>query len=187
MMLTEAEIIEELKAYKMYILAWEEGKRGSDLPKLPLKNEKAVLLRTVCGFFAFPILSLLFYLSYFLHLNSFAVWIARARIAVDDLSCCPGSCGLNWAYTKLGLAFLAKKEIKEAIQCLDASWRVHPCPHNSSFGLSRSLVSKLDNHPDALASVEQYIRIGRQFVDRPEYWVQRIEKKPNTARGGDRE
>ena len=112
--------------------------------------------------------------SRLLRIHKFVAFFSKVRIATDKLSHEPVSCGYNQAYTNLGLALLAENDIEGAINCLDSSWRVHPCPHNTSFGLDRRLVSKLIQFPEAKKSVEKYIKIGKKFVYWPEGWSERI-------------
>jgi hypothetical protein len=81
---------------------------------------------------------------------------------------------VSYSDTNLGLALLAQNDVEGAIHCLDSSWRVHPCPHNTSFGLDRRLVSKLRHLPKAEKIVEGYINIGKKFVYWPEGWVEKI-------------
>lgn len=90
--------------------------------------------------------------------------LARARIVSDRWSSEPRTCGLNTAYTNLGLARLGRHDLPGAIRCLDASWRVHPCAHNVTFGLKQRLAAALKDHPEAHAALEQYERMSKLFV-----------------------
>ncbi|HYD49513.1 MAG TPA: tetratricopeptide repeat protein, partial [Terriglobales bacterium] len=60
-------------------------------------------------------------------------WAAEKEIAFDHFWYEPGACGLSKAYTRLGLARLAMGDKKTAIDCLERSFQVHPCPHNVNF------------------------------------------------------
>jgi hypothetical protein len=174
-MLREEEILLELKHYQKFQEYYNEGKRGSDLPKLPgnrddQKNNSYMLF----GLMIHPLLFASIIISRILRLHKFVAFFSKVRIATDKLSHEPVSCGFNQAYTNLGLALLVENDIQGAIHCLDLSWRVHPCPHNTSFGLDRRLVSKLRHFPEAEKNVEKYIKMGKQFVYWPEGWVYRI-------------
>lgn len=88
-------------------------------------------------------------------LKGLRIWAADKEIEFDHLWYEPESCGLNHAYTRLGLAHLASGNAPEAIACLERSWQVHPCPHNTSFGLPAALWRALADVP-AAESVRQH-------------------------------
>ena len=174
-MLSENEIMQELQAYRAHALALKEGKSGRDLPEIP-KNKDAQKndVRTIIGYLLFPLLYILLNIAKVIGWYHFVARLSKARIEADRFSFEPKSCGLNKAYTQLGLALLAQNDLDGAIGCLDASWRVHPCPHNASYGLDRRLVSKLKSYEEAKGVVERYISVGRHFAQWPDQWAEGI-------------
>ncbi len=174
-MLTENDIALELEHYQKFVRAFQSGKRGADLPDLPkTKDEQQNRLLPILGLMLHPAIALFVGIARFFHAHRLVGLLSKARIASDGLSFEPQACGLHKAYTHLGLAFVGQKNLSGAINCLDASWRVHPCAHNCSFGLSKELVSKLKDYPEASQSVQEYIRIGKKFVVWSEDWAQKI-------------
>ena len=167
--------MQELQAYRAHALALKEGKSGRDLPQIPENNDAQTNdVRTIIGYILFPLLHILLNITKFIGWHSFMARICKARIEADRFSFEPKSCGLNKAYTQLGLALLAQNDLDGAISCLDASWRVHPCPHNASYGLDRRLVSKLKSYDEARGVVERYISVGRHFAQWPDPWAEGI-------------
>ena len=92
-----------------------------------------------------------------------AIWASKTSVKYDHLWWEPVSCGLNNAYTNLGIGYLKAGNTKDAIECLKNSWRVYPCPHNTSFGLKLTLFKKLKNYPEAKDAVADYLEIWEQF------------------------
>lgn len=90
-------------------------------------------------------------------------WAAQREIELDYLWYEPIACGLNHAYTRLGLSLLASGDTAGAARCLRASWHVYPCPHNTSFGLDRRLRAALSETEDAVESVDEYEAVERRF------------------------
>ena len=174
-MLREEDILLELEQYQNWRQAYMAGKNQEDCPELP-ENRDAPKYTSygLFGAFIHMFIFLGIEISSLFRIQKFVAFFAKLRISTDRFCYEPKSCGYNNAYTKLGLALLSQDDVNGAIKCLEASWRVHPCPHNSSFGLKRSLVSKLKNYPEASRVVAQYIKIGKQFVYWPEKWVERI-------------
>jgi hypothetical protein len=74
---------------------------------------------------------------------------APTVVDLDRFSLEPASCGLNRAYTRLGLARLGSGDELGAVDCLRKSWRVHPCPHNTTFGLRPELWNAVATMPGA--------------------------------------
>lgn len=91
------------------------------------------------------------------------LWSARHRILTDKYWYEPARCSLNHAFTDLGLALLEMGDVPGAVECLRRSWRVYPCPHNTSFGLSPRLWKALEDVPEAAAARSEYERIARRF------------------------
>lgn len=175
-MLTEDDIALELLRADKFKEAYLEDKRGDDLPAQPpngdaQENTALVLI----GLFLHVILGLCSVAARYLCAHSLVALLARARLRTDRLSLEPVSCGWNAAYTNLGLALLAQNDVAGAIQCLDASWRVHPCAHNSSFGLKTRLASELNRYPEAHEQVQQYVRIGKKFALFPDSWADKVD------------
>ncbi len=174
-MLLEEDILKELKHYQKFQEHYKEGKRGSDLPKLPPnKDNQKNRTYMLYGLIIHPFLFISVNISKLLRIHKFVAFFSKVRIVTDKLSYEPVSCGYNQAYTNLGLALLSENDIEGVKHCLDASWRVHPCPHSTSFGLDRRLVSKLRLYPEAEKTVEKYIKMGKQFVYWPEGWAYKI-------------
>ena len=170
--LTEDDIGLELKRYRAFSEAWRAGKRGEDLPKIPENRDRQ--RSNIIGL-AGAILHFLVWMAIgpaqLLRVHALTAALSELRIKTDHLSFEPRSCGLNAAYTTLGLARLAMKDLAGAIHCLDSSWRVHPCPHNSSYGLKRKLALALSCYPEAESTVRDYVRIGKKFATWPEDWA----------------
>ena len=94
---------------------------------------------------------------------SIAIWAAKASVKYDHLRWEPMSCGLNSAYTFLGIGYYKTGNIKAAIKCLKNSWRVYPCPHNTSFGLKLNLYRKIRGNPDANEVTAEYLDMWKRF------------------------
>lgn len=161
--LSESVILKELEQYAELKRAYQAGKRGAELPKVS-SGEPVPRLWAVGSLLFHPVLALLTAIARPTGAQWLVALLARARIACDRLSYEPRSCGLNNAYTNLGRARLGQGDVAGAIQCLDASWRVHPCPHNCSFGLKQRLAAELKPYPEAHASLEQYERMSQRFL-----------------------
>jgi hypothetical protein len=175
--LTEDDIALELKRYRAFSEAWRAGKRGEDLPNIP--ENRDCQRSNIVGLVG-TILHLLVWiaigLAQLLRVHAVTAALSELRIKTDHLSFEPRSCGLNAAYTTLGLARLAMKDLVGAIHSLDWSWRVHPCPHNSSYGLKRKLALALSRYPEAESTVRDYVRIGKKFAIWPDHWAAPIEE-----------
>ena len=176
-MLNEQDILPELKQYQKVQQDYLSGKAAAEeeWPRLP-ENKDAPKKPSFCilGMLIHSILFVSIELSSLFRIKSFVVFFTKLRIATDKYSFEPVSCGYNYAYTKLGLVLLSQNDISGAINCLDASWRVHPCAHNTSYGLKRALVSKLKGYPEAQIVVDQYLSISKQFVYWPDKWAEKI-------------
>ena len=174
-MLNEEDILPELKQYQKFQQDYLSGKTEKECSCLP-ENKDAPQKPSHCilGMLIHSIILISIELSALLRIKIFVAFFAKLRIATDRYSFEPLSCGYNYAYTKLGLVLLSQNDVAGAINCLDASWRVHPCPHNTSYGLKRALVSKLKDYPEASIVVAQYLTIGKQFVYWPEKWAEKI-------------
>jgi hypothetical protein len=92
-----------------------------------------------------------------------AIWAAKNSVKYDYLRWEPLSCGLNNAYTLLGTGYYKAGSIEAAIKCLKKSWRVYPCPHNTSFGLRLNLYKKLRDCPDAKEATAEYLDMWKRL------------------------
>lgn len=162
--LCERDIIEAMVPYTAFMKAYRAGKRGRDLPQLPTNPSDDAPWSVVASFFLHAPLAIAAKLARRCRAHRFLSLTARARLRTDALSFEPRSCGLNLAYTNLGLALLSQRDVWGAIACLDASWRVYPCAHNVSFGLNRLLALALRPYREAWPALEQYNRMSRRFL-----------------------
>ena len=96
-------------------------------------------------------------------ISTIAIWAAKNSVKYDYLRWEPLSCGLNNAYTLLGTGYYKTGDIEAAIKCLKYSWRVYPCPHNTSFGLKLNLYNKLRHYPDAKEATAEYFDMWKRF------------------------
>lgn len=140
---------------------------SENTPKVSAISEFIMLLGTVLHTFIFIGIKI----STMLRVQHLTFILLKARIRTDKYSFEPLSCGYSRAQSKLGLALLKRNDVVGAIECLEASWRIHPCPHNTSFGLPRNLARTLMTYPEAEKAVEKYIKMGQAFVTFPEKWL----------------
>jgi tetratricopeptide (TPR) repeat protein len=91
------------------------------------------------------------------------IWASKTRIKYDYLWYEPISCGYTNAFADMGLGYLELGKVEEAITCLSKSWRVYPCPHNTTYGLTLRLYNKLKNYPEAAAATSEYQEMWEQF------------------------
>jgi hypothetical protein len=161
--LSESDILREVEQFAEVMRAYRKGKRGNELPRV-LPFEAGARFWALGSCLLHPLLAVFTRVAQVTHTHRMAALLARARIASDRLSYEPRSCGLNNAYTNLGLALLRQNDVIGAIECLEASWHVHPCPHNTSFGLKTRLAAALKPHAQAHASLEQYERMRQRLI-----------------------
>jgi hypothetical protein len=106
--------------------------------------------------------------SRLLPLRALERWAARKRIEYDHLWYGPMACGLNSAWTDLGLAMAASGDYAAAVNCLRQSWHVHPCPHSTTFGLQRRLLDRLRGaaltNQAVAEAVEEYEHVAGAFA-----------------------
>lgn len=98
-----------------------------------------------------------------LNITALAIWASKASVKYDSLWWEPLSCGLNNAYTYLGIGYFKAGKIADAIKCLRKSWRVYPCPHNTSYGLKLNLFKKLKDCPEAKMATTEYLDMWQRF------------------------
>ena len=110
-------IIKELKLCHAYDEALRNGVPAHERPALPLQPKSAASKRLAGT--ALHLTNYIFLnLSEMLGLVNAVKWLAGSRIRTDEYSAEPMSCGLHSAYTKYGLACLARGEVTLAIQSL---------------------------------------------------------------------
>ncbi len=176
-MLNEKDILPELKQYQKFHQEYLSGKNSKEYSNLPKNNDAPQKpFHYIWGMLIHSIIFISIEFSILFRIKTFVAFFAKLRIATDRFSFEPISCGYNNAYTKLGLVLLSQNDVYGAVKCLDASWRVHPCAHSTSYGLKRALVSKLKDYPEASNSVAQYIKMGKQFVYWSEKWAEQALK-----------
>ena len=160
--LLEPDLIErELTAYRRWQEAFLRG--DEERPSLPASEAGARLPIAVAVSGLRALLILVARLGAVSGASSIRVWAARKIVELDPFALEPASCGLNRAYTRLGLAKLAAGDDLGAIGCLRDSWRVHPCPHNTTFGLSPALWRAVANVSGSSAARDEYERMARRF------------------------
>jgi hypothetical protein len=157
--LSEREVIDEIAQFAQHMRDFFDGKRDAE----PAKGSPWWALADLL---VHPVLAVLTMVARPARAYRALALLARVRIATDRLSYEPRSCGLNGAYTNLGLARLGQNDVAAALVCLDASWRVHPCPHNTSFGLRQRLATALQPYLEARPLRERYARMSAEFVSR---------------------
>ncbi len=156
------EVIEaELTAYKRFQSAYLQKERP--LPKIPQQPGEPSSLVIVFGLPIQFTLIISGWIAKKAYLRALRIWVARKRVALDGIDFERASCGLNKALTELGLSLLAVREHTGAIDCLRRSWQVHPCPHNTTFGLSPRLWYALVVIPEATEACAEYEGMARKF------------------------
>ncbi len=159
--LSKEAIIEVAKSYKAFV---ESDGNVELYPKELMELEsKPNYLKSIVGSLFHGLLFLLIAISKLMKLWVLVLFFAKIRIISDSWSFEPRQCGYNRAYTLVGLYRLKNKNISGAITALKESWQVYPCPHNTTFGLSKELVKKLKAYPEAQSAVEEYIEIYNSF------------------------
>ena len=151
----------ELASFKRWQAAY--ARCEDPLPELPGRDDQRGSIETAVGVAAHLGLAGIGWWAGRLGLGGLRVWAAREEIAIDRFWYEPASCGLNHAYTRLGLALLAGGDESGAINCPQAGWRIHPCPHNTSFGLDPRLWSALVGVSAADYAREEYAEVARKF------------------------
>lgn len=101
-----------------------------------------------------------------------SLWAARSLLSLDRYAPEREGCYMNRAYTRLGLAQLLAGDDTSAIDSLRLSWRVHPCPHNTTFGHHPALWRALATVPEAEAARHEYAEAARHFSRNP-HWPPR--------------
>jgi hypothetical protein len=120
-------------------------------------------LKIFMGLVIHSLIAILIFLSKLLRLWRVVILLSKLRVKTDGFSYEPRQCGYNSAYTNIGLSKLKIGDVVGAIEALDESWQVYPCPHNTSFGLKTSLVKELSKYPEASENVANYVEIYKRF------------------------
>ncbi|MBN4046904.1 hypothetical protein JYT90_01145 [bacterium AH-315-P07] len=173
-MLNESQILHEIEQYREMMSAFISGNIDEQHSEQIADNEseesRVSNLVAIGGALLHTFLFLGYTVSRSLGIQALVILFAKARISTDNYCYEPQSCSYNRAYTMLGLMLLEKNDIRGAVECLEASWQVHPCPHNMSYGLRNALAKKLTDYPEAELAVKRYEKIGSQFAYNPEKW-----------------
>jgi tetratricopeptide (TPR) repeat protein len=151
----------ELAAFKRWQCAYLRNEQP--LPDLPVAPDERSLFTLLRGLAVHSILIVLGWSAKLMRLQSLRVWAARQRVASDLIAFEPASCSLNHAYSELGLALLAAGDHVGAVECLRQAWRVHPCPHNTSFGLNPRLWRALGSILESADARREYEERAKQF------------------------
>jgi len=154
-------IVAELAIWQRWTAAYY--RREVPLPELPVPQGEPSNVTMLCGFFVRSVLRTIGWIGRRGRISSIRVWAARQRVRLDWMALEPASCALNEAFTELGLGLLDTGDSNGAIESLRASWRVHPCPHNISFGLNPHLWVALAETPEAEAVCNEYENVARRF------------------------
>ena len=159
--LSKEAILEVAKSYKVFV----ESNGNVDLyPKeLMALESKANYCKYIFGTLLHGLLFFLIAISKQIRLWWLVLFFAKIRIVTDSWSFEPRQCGYNQAYTLVGLYRLRNKNVSGAITALKESWQVYPCPHNTTFGLSRELIVQLSKYPEAKLAIAEYIEIYNSF------------------------
>ena len=99
-----------------------------------------------------------------LGLLTLARFCAELRIKTDDWSDGDAAgCGLSEAHTMVGMCRLKRGDLSGAIDALNRSWKVWPCPHNTTYGFDTRLARALSEYPEAESSVRDFVEVSSEF------------------------
>jgi hypothetical protein len=157
-----ATITSELTAWHRWMIAYRRDEKP--LPVLPTHEDEPSTVTLLSGIIVRCPLLALGWLARKGGLPFVRQWAAATRVRLDWMAGCPASCSMNRAFTELGLAMVEAGNVEAAVECLDASWRVHPCPHNTSLGLSPRLWTAIAAIPNAEKGRGQYEEVARRFA-----------------------
>ena len=155
-------ITSELTAWHAWTTAYR--RKEAPLPDLPAREDEPSTVVMLVGLIVRCPVIALGWLARKARMHSLRQACARIRVRLDWTVLCRAGCSLNDAFTECGLAVLETGNVSVAIECLERSWRVHPCPHDISFGLSARLWIALAGIPEAEAARNQYERMARSFA-----------------------
>lgn len=157
------EISRELETYKCRESAWLRNERPLPPLPAPVIPPSASGIRFCWGLGSRAFLLGVARLGAAIGSAHLRLWSARQRIRTDKYWYEPATCSLNTAFTDLGLALLELGDVPAAVESLRRSWHVHPCPHNTSFGLSDRLWKALEFAPEANEARAEYEAVARRF------------------------
>ena len=160
--LSKNEVLNYLRIWKNWISGPESAKNRPvefEMMDEGIKNGPKFAFGTILHLY-------LWFLSKFglmFGLSSLAIWASRTSIKHDNLWYEPRACGYTNSYSNMGLGYLKLGKVEKAINCLRKSWRVYPCPHNTSYGLKLKLYKKLKPYPEAKEAVSEYAEMWEHF------------------------
>ena len=153
---------DECRIYKEWQqLYFEHDERHKEI-KLPTLKHTSTLYGLV-GCILHTVFSIMWFLANQLRFYKIQEWTAQKRIETDRFSIEPEACGAHSAFTRLGIARLHLGAVDDAIQCLSASCRVHPCPHTNAYGLQRSLRNALLPFREATEAIKDFDVFTKEF------------------------
>lgn len=157
--------IDELEKVLEQYHAWIESGGNEELCPEFMNEElkQASMYKLILGMVVHTTIWLLRFVSYKIRFWYGVRLFTLARIRTDNISFEPCQCGLNEAYTFLGIARLQSGDIEGAIKTLKLSALVWPCPHNTSFGLRLRLARDLEPYPEAKEAVKEYNQLAFLF------------------------
>lgn len=139
---TQEEVIAQFEVWRDWFMSNDFPKQmGEDQERFYKQSPNSLKL-----FVSLPIeLFALFTARLGKRLNISTVIVSAARVGLFTESwwLCQRGCMYHRFQTALGYGYCLQGRDDEAIQCLRRSWKVNPCPHLCSFGMSTSLYSKL--------------------------------------------
>jgi len=159
--LSEQQILAELEQYRAFYQSIESGHEGGRLPREGGPSG----MRLVLGLMLHLVLSLVSTLFRGVRFSRGLQVISTIRVRYDAIWYEPQACGLSRSLTDLGLSYLWMGLSDDAVKMLDLSYKVHPCPHNTTFGMPRRLrleMSKRGVNSDA-AEIRRFDSWSRKF------------------------
>ena len=165
---SEKVMAEELKKYRDFDIALGEGTPIDECPDISRQHDISTA-KTILGFAIHTMIFIVMRVSHMLRIRRMQELSAKLRIRTDELSYEPKTCGFHQAYTHLGIARLAQKDLDSAVRSLLTSISIYPCPHSVSFGLSWALRNRLKAYPEAEGAIEKFDVISRAFGGREWY------------------
>jgi len=152
----------ELTAWHAWAAAYHRNE--SPLPELPPQEDEPSTAAMLFGLIVRGPVIGLGWLARKVRIQSVRQACAQLRVRLDWMVLCRAGCSLNEALTELGLALLQAGDVPRAVECLRRSWHVHPCPHDTSFGLSPRLWIALAGIPEAETTRVEYEQVARRFA-----------------------
>ncbi len=162
--ITKEEVIRLIRIFEEFVNNPDKNKKIPEELKPSRFNSKLPMF--FVGVFFHLLLWLICKCSMKARLYQLSIWSAKKRIEYDKFWYEPVSCGLTNSYTDLGTAYFKAGQIEKATDCLSKSWKVFPCPHNTSFGPATSLCRLLSEHPSSKNAVDEYLNMRKKFRSR---------------------